>query len=278
MRDACSWLRKAIGYVLRKRIKLVKDLGQHLMICCSLGKHVCSELRRINAESVLEIGSGTGFLTAFILSCTNKVVAIELDHRLASLCEELLGNNPKLHVIVGDGLQVLRESSILGIDSVVSNTPFYISTPLIMSFIKSKYRYAVLTLQREVADRLVAEPGTREYGRLSVIVKLFAKAEVIRYFSRSCFMPKPEVDVALVRISKINAWIDEYTVFEKFLACAFSQRRRKASKVVLKCLNELGYQPDLVCKSLLDTLSDRRVFQLSPSEFWRIFVRCIRGS
>ncbi len=274
MFDPCLWLRKAIKEVKSRRVRLIKDIGQHLMVCCKLGLAVCNELVNYGVNRILEIGTGTGFLTAFLSNCSKEVVSVEVDPTILSIGKDLLKDFSNVHLVLGDGLKLLR-NSVIRAEALVSNTPFYISTPLIIGFIKSKYELAILTVQKELADRLVASPGTKEYGRLSVLVSLFTKVKVVRHFSRNCFLPKPEVDVALISLVKVKHWEDRYRSFEEFVACLFSERRKKVSKVLIKCINKLGLggEPD----ELLQLVSNKRVYQLSPKELWSIY-NLLRGN
>ncbi len=268
MHDLCLWLRNAIKEVRSRRVRLIKDIGQHLMICCKLGLAICNELSNYNVNRILEIGTGAGFLTAFLSNCSKEVVSVEVDPRILSIGKDLLKDFNNIHLILGDGLKLLHSSAIRA-EALVSNTPFYISTPLIIGFIKSKYELAILTVQKEVANRLVAPPGTKEYGRLSVLVSLFTRIKVVKHFSRNCFLPKPEVDVALISLIRIKSWEDKYRGFEEFVACLFSERRKKASKVLTKCINKLGLEGE--SNELLQLVSNKRVYQLSPKELWSIY-------
>ncbi|RLG87024.1 MAG: ribosomal RNA small subunit methyltransferase A [Thermoprotei archaeon] len=267
----CSWLRRSIRYVtsILPPNKLSKDLGQHLMVWCSLGLKFLEIIKKLSANKVLELGTGTGFLTKFLSMAADNVVSIEIDPKLASIARELLRDAYNIHLIIGDGLEFIRVLNDR-VEIIASNTPYNISSRVIVSFIKSNLNYALLTLQKEVADKLLAKPGTRDYGRLSVISSIFLSVERIRDYPPIAFYPRPEVYSTLVLLRRKRSWSPIFNNIEEFLGCLFSQRRRRLIKVLNKCVEGFSINK-LISK--YHVRNDLRVFQAEPELLLNLYIR-----
>ena len=228
-------------------VKPKKKWGQHFTRDKGIIKFFLRECR--DCKKILEIGSGRGELTE-PLSKVAEVVGVEIDSDLVKCLRE-----KGLNVIEGDALEVSFE----GFDCIVGNIPYNITGPLISKIVKTRgWRKAVLLVQKEVAERLLASPGEREYGRLTVLVKLIADVRPGPIWPPKAFWPPPEVYSQHVVLIKKRE-IDEKTLerFERFTACMFSQRNKKARKVARACgANYNG---------------EKRVRELSPEELWEMF-------
>lgn len=211
----------------------------------------------------MELGAGPGILTKFIKDVVSYLVAVEIDIKFLKFGSKLVSEEPNVEYLLGDGLKLLS-SNALRVDAVVSNTPYSLTGPLLASIIKSNIPYALLTLQREVCERLVATPGTRSYGRVTVFVQSFMKPEVIDYLSPTTFYPPPKVWSALVLLKRLREWREEDKTFEEFVRCVFNQRRKKALKVVKECIDKLSLK-ELEDNILRDLLNTKRVYELSVS-------------
>ncbi len=257
----------------RKILKLSKKLGQHIMRGCSLAMDFANMLRKLQPSNVLEIGTGIGSLTIILSNFSRKVVSIEIDPRLAYIAKDVLRRYHNVEIILGDGLTFLRTSSIKA-DIICANPPFNITGPLISTIVKSNYNLALITLQKEVAEKLTTSPGTRSYGRLTAFVRTFMNVELINSYSPEEFLPEPEVSISLVLLSRKRKWESRWTLYEEFIKCVFGQRRKLAYKVIKKCLESRLNLEYRKCKEL-ERYRDIRIFSLDPESLVNIFNECV---
>ena len=260
--DPCSWLKKVSAEVI-KELPLTKRYSQHVMVDCKLGYLFRENLSRLNVRSAVEIGAGPGLLTKFIKDSVNYLIAVELDIKFLKFGSRLISEEPNVEYLMSDGLKLL-DSKVLRVDAVVSNTPYSLTGPLLASIVKSNIPYALLTLQKEVGERLVAEPGSRSYGRATVFVQNFMKPEIIDYVSPTSFYPPPKVWSTLLLLRRYRVWREEDETLEKLIKCLFNQRRKKALKIVKECVDKLS-QRRLEESELRNLIGEKRVYELSAS-------------
>jgi len=260
--DPCSWLKKVSAEVI-KELPLTKRYSQHVMVDCKLGYLFRENLSRLNVRSAVEIGAGPGLLTKFIKDSVNYLIAVELDIKFLKFGSRLISEEPNVEYLMSDGLKLL-DSKVLRVDAVVSNTPYSLTGPLLASIVKSNIPYALLTLQKEVGERLVAEPGSRSYGRATVFVQNFMKPEIIDYVSPTSFYPPPKVWSALLLLRRHRVWREEDETLEKLIKCLFNQRRKKALKIVKECVDKLSPRR-LEESELRNLIGEKRVYELSAS-------------
>ncbi len=205
-------------------------------------------------EVALEIGPGKGIITRYLAKSYRRVIAIEKDTKLWNYLQNLPDN---VEVIWGDALKVRWPP----FDALVSNLPFSIASPVIFRLLPLKFRVAVLGIQKEVAERLIAAPGSKEYSKLSVAAKLFfKKVEVLRILPPGAFEPPPKVYTAMVRILPREERPPMAVI--EFTKKLFSYRRKK----VKNALELSGYAAVAPEKIL-----EKRVYELSPEEFLMLF-------
>jgi len=228
-----------------------KRLGQNFLIDPNIVRKIVAEAELTPDTSVLEIGPGRGVLTEALSRAAGRVVAIEIDPLLHHLLQEMGAEWPNVELVCGDALRYPLER-LPDDTTVVANLPYYISTPLLFRLLEHRRKFPrmVLMLQEEVADRLVAKPGTKEYGVLSVMAQ--NAADVIKAFkvSANCFRPRPEVGSAVVSLrakpqSSLSA--DEEAAFAKLVKAAFAHRR----KTLVNSLRDEGYEPAVVTRGLM---------------------------
>ena len=224
-------------------IRLTKSLGQNFL-------HDVHQLRRIveaaelgQADKVLEIGPGLGALTEFLLAEAGKVIAIEKDLRLVEVLRERFGPKPdarnaKSEILHADALEFLRRESRDWSDwKLVANLPYSVASPILVELAQSPQRpeRMVVTLQFEVARRLMAEAGDADYGVLTLLVRLDYEPRGWFKIPASCFFPEPEVDsacVVLARRAKPLLAESQRETFVKIVKRAFSQRRKMMFKLL----------------------------------------------
>lgn len=202
----------------------MKKLGQHFLVDRRVLARICDYASLSEEDRVLEIGPGTGNLTCVLSERAGTVSAIEVDPALASSLE---GRFENVVVIRGDALRV----PLPDYNKIVSNLPYQISSKITFRLLERPFDLAVLMYQREFAERMVATPGTKEYGRLTLNVSLRAEAEILERVPRGAFRPMPQVESAIVRLRpRENRIPVDYGVFDDLTRTLFSMRRKKVKR------------------------------------------------
>lgn len=238
-------------------IRPYKKLSQNFVVEPRIIKDILSVVGSGNSI-VLEIGAGLGTLTYYLAQENDYVIAVEIDERLVEILSRIAPWNTD--IIVGDALKHFN-TNYRGV--IVSNAPYHISSLLIIGILHTRAHRAVLMLQKEVALRLVAKPGSSDYGRLSVITQYIADIQLITVYPPRCFYPSPEVASALVVLKRKRAWSNEAEIIENLTRCLFSEKNKLAVKVVKKCV-------PLIPKELLKDLGEKRVRDLSLNDILTI--------
>lgn len=217
----------------------------------------------MRGETILEVGAGTGNLTAVIQRHTTKVMAIEKDHRLATLLRQRFRHNNNVEVIEGDILKIPLPT----FDKVVASPPYNISSKLIFLLLERSTKPMTMILQKEFAQRLVADPGSANYGRLTVAVRHKADTELLDFVPRTAFRPIPRVDSFVIRIvPKTQIAVVNECFLNQMLLRLFSQRRRTLKGVLRHAMDTSTNEAleDLVEPT---DLLKKRIFQLTTPEF-----------
>ena len=243
-----------------------KKYGQNFLSDKNLLKAIANDAEVTKKDVVLEIGAGAGALTQELSLLAQKVVAFEID---TDLKDELLSLNlPNVEFIFQDFMKLNLKDFEKDITSykVVANLPYYITTPIIFKILEESEKVTSLTImvQKEVAERIIAENSGKDYGILSVMIKFYGEAQISRIVKRQMFNPMPNVDSAVVVI-KIDR--DKYSdvnrdKFSKFVKTAFSMRR----KTLLNNLSSL-YSKDILKAKFDEKFLTRRAESLSIDEF-----------
>lgn len=213
-----------------------KKYGQNFLIDGNILGKIMDAAQITEKDCVLEIGPGIGTMTQYLAERAKSVVAVEIDKNLIPVLQETLSSYHNVKVIHDDILKVdieriVREENNGRPVKVVANLPYYITTPIIMTLFENHIALQSITImvQKEVADRMQAVPGTKDYGALSLAVQYYAKPEIIMRVPASCFMPKPNVDSAVIRLSRYDKppveTEDEAWLFAVIRA-SFNQRRK----------------------------------------------------
>lgn len=210
---------------------MAQRLGQHFLVSQSALRRIAEAACPDSQVQVIEIGPGKGALTAWLLDRAEHVIAVELDSRLAVHLRERFGSHPRLLVVEADVLET--DLSQWGRAPVVGNLPYYITSPILEKVLRlgpDLVPHAVFLIQREVAERLVARPGTRDYGFLTVQTQFFARPELLFTVPPGAFQPPPKVDSAVVRLTlrpEAERVVTEDTDgFLRFLGRSFAQKRK----------------------------------------------------
>ena len=224
---------KTAELVKKYNFKFSKSLGQNFLIDDSVPRDIVSGAEVCKDDLVIEIGPGVGTLTAQLLNTAKRVVAIELDNDLIPILSQELGDNQNFTLIHNDALKVDFNEIIGDEQSVklVANLPYYVTTPIIVKLLKEKYNFKSLTImiQKEVAERMAAEPGNKDYGALSLLVQYYCNTEIVRNVPPACFIPRPKVDSIVIRLEKLDnprVEVQNEKLFFDIIRNAFNMRRK----------------------------------------------------
>lgn len=254
-------MRENTNELLKKfNIRLTKALGQNFLTDNNIVRKIVDLAEITKNDCVIEIGPGTGVMTVELAKRAKNVVAIEIDKKLIPVLSYNLKEFSNVTLLNKDIMTVDIENIIKDFDDeyvkIVANLPYYITTPIIMKLLESwshKITSMVFMIQKEVAERIVATPGTKAYGALSVAVQYYSKPKIMFSVSPNCFVPKPDVESSVIKIvlpspisplSQNRELVDEIerretnkAAFFKTVKAAFGQRR----KTLVNSLANSGY-------------------------------------
>jgi len=213
-----------------------KSLGQHFLTDRRILGRIADALHLEGDETVLEIGPGRGALTDLLADRARRLIAIEYDRALAAMLRERYARRSNVLVAEADVLEVSLGELAAGPYVLVGNVPYYITTPILFhALVPPRADRAVYLVQREVAQRLSAKPGTKEYGALTVNVAAVARAETLFGVPAGAFAPPPKVESAVVRITPLAKPLvstEEERPFRTLVQGAFGMRRKQMRRVV----------------------------------------------
>mgnify|MGYP003433949956 FL=1 len=245
-----------------------KSLGQNFLIDPNILRNIVSHANLTENSGAIEVGPGIGALTEHLARAAKKVVSFEIDQRLLPVLEDTLSPYDNVKIIHSDILKadvpaVIAEE-MPGIEDimVVANLPYYVTTPILMKLLNDRLpiRGFVVMMQKEVADRITAKPGTKAYGSLSIAIQYYCTAEVAMVVPKTVFMPQPNVDSAVIRLIRHEKppveVIDEDFLFEVSRA-SFAQRRKtilnnlqnglpngkQKKEEIIRALEQVGIEP-----------------------------------
>lgn len=256
----------ATRHILKKfKLRAVKGLGQNFLVNADVVRRIVESAEIFAGDEVLEIGAGIGTLTQGLLEAGAHVTAVELDKKLPAVLKETLAGYENFKLVEGDILQVNLAELMPRRFKVVANLPYYITTQILLTLLEKNLPVTkiVTMVQREVAERMTAAPGSKIYGALSVAVQFRADSRVAFDVPPECFLPSPEVtsSVVICDVRKPTIEVDEEFFF-KVVRTAFAQRR----KTLLNSLASFGREKILA--SGID--GKRRAETLSLEEFAKL--------
>ncbi|CEP91967.1 KsgA/Dim1 family 16S ribosomal RNA methyltransferase [[Clostridium] sordellii] len=245
--DRLSSHRKTKEVVDKHGFKFSKSLGQNFLIDDNVIDRILDGARLSKGDKIIEVGPGIGTLTREMGRVADRVVAIEIDKTLIPILKDTLDEFENIEVINQDILKVnvedlVKEKLNGGPVKLVANLPYYITTPIVMKFLEEDIPVTdiVVMVQKEVADRMNANPGTKDYGALSVAVQYYCDTEIVAKAPRHMFIPQPNVDSTVIGLhvrEEIKYNVDNEDIFFKTVKAAFGQRR----KTLLNALGTLGF-------------------------------------
>ena len=239
---------KTIEVIQKNEFAFQKRFGQNFLVDARVLDKIIQSAGVTKEDCVLEVGPGIGTMTQALSEAARQVVAVEIDDHLIPILQETLKECPNVKVIHGDILKTdvkaiadeYNEGCPL---HVIANLPYYITTPIIMGLFESGVPLKSITImvQKEVADRMKAEPGTKDYGALSLAVQYYAEPYLVANVPPNCFIPRPNVGSAVIRLTRHEQppvqVADEKLMF-RLIRAAFNQRRKTLA-------NSLNNSPEL---------------------------------
>ena len=263
----------------RHGFRINKSLGQNFLIDASVPSRIAESVLADRDSAVLEIGPGIGCLTAELSVRAGKVLSVELDRRLRPLLAETLADTDNTEVLFADvmklDLRALAEEKLdLPEKLVCANLPYNITSPVLTKLIEADcFARICVMIQREVAERICASPGTKDYGAFGLFVRWYYAPELLFTVPPHCFMPQPKVTSAVIRLTKRPsppaAVLDEGLMF-RVIRAAFNQRRKTLSNALSTALPELTKADCERILKLCDFDTNIRGEKLNLGDFARI--------
>ena len=232
----------------RHGFRFSKSMGQNFLTAAWVPQQIAAESGITPADGALEIGPGVGCLTAELAKTAGRVTAVELDERLRDVLGETLADFDNVSVVFADALKadlpaICAETLGERPWKVCANLPYNVTTPLITAFLEAGcFESVTVMIQKEVAQRLCAAPGTGEYGAFSVLVQWYAEPKLLFDVPPHCFVPQPKVTSAVVRMDRRvapPASVDDEKLFFRTVRAAFAQRRKTLSNALRSAFSEL---------------------------------------
>ncbi len=265
-----------------KHIKPIKALGQNFLIDKNIAIKTINALDISDDDYIFEIGPGEGALTQLILSKTQQLTVIEIDRRAVDLLKQKFDN---LDVVFEDFLKI--DFNLLAAKAkqknikVIGNIPYYISSEIFFKLFENSHQISkvILTIQKELAQRLSAKQKTKDYGILTIATQLCGKAKILFEVSADCFFPKPNVTSAVIEFSfnKENAQLnsDYFKQIMKFIRAAFNQRRKKLSNALSTYFSNISNGKDVILTiknhHLYSSFLHKRAEELTKDDFIAFF-------
>lgn len=223
--------------VLKKyHFSFQKKFGQNFLIDTHVLDKIVDSAQITKEDFVLEIGPGIGTMTQYLADAAREVAAVEIDKALIPILEDTLSEYDNVSIINADVLkvdiqQLANEKNGGNPIKVVANLPYYITTPIIMGLFEKHVPLKSITVmvQKEVADRMQVGPGTKDYGALSLAVQYYSKPYIVANVPANCFMPKPTVDSAVIRLERYEeppVQVKDERLMFKIIRASFNQRRK----------------------------------------------------
>lgn len=262
--------------VKKHGFKFTKSLGQNFLIDDNIIDKIVDGAGAGPGDKIIEVGPGIGTLTRELASRADKLMAVEIDRNLIPILADTLGDYKNVKIVNEDIIKadirgLIDENLDGGPVKLVANLPYYITTPIIMRFLEEDINVTdiVVMVQKEVADRMNAQPGGKDFGALSVAVQYYCDTEIVAKVPRHLFVPQPNVDsiVIALRVRPERKYkLDDEALFFRVVKAAFGQRR----KTLLNSISSMGtLSKDGVKEALLEAGIDekRRGETLSLDEF-----------
>ena len=273
--------KETIQVLQKHEFQFKKKFGQNFLIDPHVLDKIVDAAQITKDDFVLEIGPGIGTLTQYLCENARQVLAVEIDDKLIPILKETLQPYDNVEVLNGDILkQDIQQIADTYNDGkpikVVANLPYYITTPIIMELFESHVPLANVTVmvQKEVADRMKAEPGTKDYGALSLAVQYYAKPYIAAFVPPNCFMPRPNVGSAVIRLdclARVPVEVHNEKLMFRLIRASFNQRRKTLQNGIANSA-ELSFTKEQAARAIEQAGFDVRIRgeKLGLEEFARL--------
>ena len=273
--------KETIQVLQKHEFQFKKKFGQNFLIDPHVLDKIVDAAQITKDDFVLEIGPGIGTLTQYLCENARQVLAVEIDDKLIPILKETLQPYYNVEVLHGDILkQDIQQIADTYNDGkpikVVANLPYYITTPIIMELFESHVPLANVTVmvQKEVADRMKAEPGTKDYGALSLAVQYYAKPYIAAFVPPNCFMPRPNVGSAVIRLdclARVPVEVHNEKLMFRLIRASFNQRRKTLQNGIANSA-ELSFTKEQAARAIEQAGFDVRIRgeKLGLEEFARL--------
>ena len=273
--------KETIQVLQKHEFQFKKKFGQNFLIDPHVLDKIVDAAQITKDDFVLEIGPGIGTLTQYLCENARQVLAVEIDDKLIPILKETLQPYDNVEVMHGDILkQDIQQIADTYNDGkpikVVANLPYYITTPIIMELFESHVPLANVTVmvQKEVADRMKAEPGTKDYGALSLAVQYYAKPYIAAFVPPNCFMPRPNVGSAVIRLdclARVPVEVHNEKLMFRLIRASFNQRRKTLQNGIANSA-ELSFTKEQAARAIEQAGFDVRIRgeKLGLEEFARL--------
>ena len=273
--------KETIQVLQKHEFQFKKKFGQNFLIDPHVLDKIVDAAQITKDDFVLEIGPGIGTLTQYLCENARQVLAVEIDDKLIPILKETLQPYDNVEVLHGDILkQDIQQIADTYNDGkpikVVANLPYYITTPIIMELFESHVPLANVTVmvQKEVADRMKAEPGTNDYGALSLAVQYYAKPYIAAFVPPNCFMPRPNVGSAVIRLdclARVPVEVHNEKLMFRLIRASFNQRRKTLQNGIANSA-ELSFTKEQAARAIEQAGFDVRIRgeKLGLEEFARL--------
>lgn len=273
--------KETIQVLQKHEFQFKKKFGQNFLIDPHVLDKIVDAAQITKDDFVLEIGPGIGTLTQYLCENARQVLAVEIDDKLIPILKETLQPYDNVEMLHGDILkQDIQQIADTYNDGkpikVVANLPYYITTPIIMELFESHVPLANVTVmvQKEVADRMKAEPGTKDYGALSLAVQYYAKPYIAAFVPPNCFMPRPNVGSAVIRLdclARVPVEVHNEKLMFRLIRASFNQRRKTLQNGIANSA-ELSFTKEQAARAIEQAGFDVRIRgeKLGLEEFARL--------
>lgn len=273
--------KETIQVLQKHEFQFKKKFGQNFLIDPHVLDKIVDAAQITKDDFVLEIGPGIGTLTQYLCENARQVLAVEIDDKLIPILKETLQPYDNVEVLHGDILkQDIQQIADTYNDGkpikVVANLPYYITTPIIMELFESHVPLANVTVmvQKEVADSMKAEPGTKDYGALSLAVQYYAKPYIAAFVPPNCFMPRPNVGSAVIRLdclARVPVEVHNEKLMFRLIRASFNQRRKTLQNGIANSA-ELSFTKEQAARAIEQAGFDVRIRgeKLGLEEFARL--------
>lgn len=258
-----------------------KSLGQNFLIDGNVLNRIVDAAELDERKGALEIGPGIGALTQRLSEAAGKVTAVEIDQRLIPILGDVLADKPHVTVVHGDVLKLdlkqLFEEQFADCDgvSVVANLPYYVTTPILMKLLEERLplQNIVVMIQKEVAERMAAKPGGKEYGSLSVAVQYYCEPQLVCTVPHTVFIPQPNVDSAVIKLKVRDTpavQVPDEAFFFRVVQASFAQRRKTLMNNLTAFVGKEGREELTALLNRIEIDPGRRGETLSLEEFAKL--------